>query len=168
METQTFSEEFLRMQKLAGIITESQFQDLMLILENENIDEGLKDTLRKWITAGLIGLTAIGGAGKVYQLDQQDKLDTQNKIEYYDNVLKTPAEQMAKDSVGYDSTELGSLGNKISSETGELSISSDSEADAKDLNNTYENYARKYMKAHPDQFGVSLDGKIVWLADPGR
>jgi hypothetical protein len=144
------NKETLRMQMLAGIITETQYKDFVLILEDETIEEGL----RNWIIKGLIALTTLGGIGKVYQMDQQAKADQKNKIEYYNNVLGKEVTKMDKDN-------LASIGADINSKTKDLSLSGKDTSE--ELNVIFSNYAQKYMKSHPDEFAVGANGGVYWI-----
>lgn len=147
----SYNSEFIRMQKLAGIITENQFNKAIIILEDETIDEGLKD----WIIKGLIALTTLGGIGKVYQMDQKAKDDKAKQVEYYNNVLSKEANKMNED-------DLFDLGSKIADKTGDLK--GDSNMDADTYKKVIIDYAQDYIKAHPDQFAVGADGGIYQLA----
>jgi len=144
------NKEFLHMQKLAGLITESQYSNAIVVLENENIDEGIKD----WIIKGLIALTTLGGIGKVYQMDQQAKEDKNKQTEYYNNVLGKEANKMSED-------DLFDLGSKIADKTGDLKGNTNMDS------NTYKkviiDYAQDYIKAHPNQFAVGVDGGIYQI-----
>jgi hypothetical protein len=151
MSKQLLSEEFLRMQKLAGLITENQYNYAVIILEDENIDEGLKD----WIIKGLIAVTTLGGIGKVYQMDQKAKEDTAKQTEYYNNVLSKEANKMSDD-------DLFKLGSDISDKTGDMK--GDSNTDANTYKKMIIDYAQDYIKTHPDQFAVGIDGGIYQLS----
>jgi hypothetical protein len=144
------NKEFLHMQKLAGLITESQYSNAVIVLENENIDEGIKD----WIIKGLIALTTLGGIGKVYQMDQQAKEDKNKQTEYYNNVLGKEVNKMNED-------DLFDLGSKIADKTGGL------KGNASMDSNTYKkvviDYAQDYIKAHPNQFAIGVDGGIYQI-----
>jgi hypothetical protein len=144
------NKEFLHMQKLAGLITESQYSNAVIILENENIDEGIKD----WIIKGLIALTTLGGIGKVYQMDQQAKEDKSKQTEYYNNVLGKEVNKMNED-------DLFDLGSKIADKTGGLKGNANMDS------NTYKkvviDYAQDYIKAHPNQFAIGVDGGIYQI-----
>jgi hypothetical protein len=155
MKKQLISEEFLRMQKLAGVITEGQYKTTLLILEDESIDEGLRD----WIIKGLIAATTLAGIGKVYQMDQKAKENKSKQTEYYNNVLSKESNKMSDD-------DLFELGSKISDKTGDLKGNSSADAD------TYKkiviDYAEDYIKAHPDQFAVGADGGIYQLSSSSQ
>jgi len=144
------NKEFLHMQKLAGLITESQYSNAVIVLENENIDEGIKD----WIIKGLIALTTLGGIGKVYQMDQQAKEDKSKQTEYYNNVLGKEVNKMNED-------DLFDLGSKIADKTGGLKGNANMDS------NTYKkvviDYAQDYIKAHPNQFAIGVDGGIYQI-----
>jgi len=140
------------MQKLAGLITESQYSKAIVILEDETIDEGLKD----WIIKGLIALTTLGGIGKVYQMDQKAKEDTAKQTEYYNNVLSKEASKMSDD-------DLFDLGSKIADKTGDMK--GDSSTDADTYKKMIIDYAQDYIKAHPDKFAVGVDGGIYQIGN---
>ena len=140
------------MQKLAGLITESQYNKAIIILEDENIDEGIKD----WIIKGLIVLTTLAGVGKVYQMDQQEKDDRAKKTEYYNNVLSKEVTKMSDD-------DLFNLGAEINSKTKALQYSSSQNISQEDFKSTIIDYANKYIKAHPDKFAVGVDGGIYQI-----
>jgi hypothetical protein len=150
------NKDTLRMQMLAGIITESQYKHFTLILEDNTIEEGLKD----WIIKGLIALTTLGGVGKVYQMDQQQQLDKKNKIEYYDNVLSKEVNKMSEN-------DLFDLGAAISEKTGALKSNHDWSKDPEgSFKRFVTGYAEDYMRAHPDEFAIGVNGGIYWLKAP--
>lgn len=144
------NKEFLHMQKLAGLITESQYSKAVIILEDETIDEGLKD----WIIKGLIALTTLAGVGKVYQMDQKAKEDKKAQVEYYTNVLDKEANKMSDD-------DLFNLGSDIASKTGDMkgNVSADPDTYKKMMID----YAQDYIKAHPNKFAVGVNGGIYQL-----
>jgi hypothetical protein len=146
------NKEFLHMQKLAGLITEGQYTKSIIILEDETIDEGLKD----WIIKGLIVLTTLGGIGKVYQMDQKAKEDRKAQIEYYDNVLSKEVSKMSDN-------DLFNLGAEINSKTKALQYSSSQDISQEDLKSAIIDYANKYIKAHPNKFAVGVDGRIYQI-----
>jgi hypothetical protein len=146
------NKEFLHMQKLAGLITEGQYTKSIIILEDETIDEGLKD----WIIKGLIVLTTLGGIGKVYQMDQKAKEDRKAQIEYYDNVLSKEVSKMSDN-------DLFNLGAEINSKTKALQYSSNQDISQEDLKSAIIDYANKYIKAHPNKFAVGVDGGIYQI-----
>jgi hypothetical protein len=149
MKQQPLNKEFLRMQKIAGLITESKYNEYVLILEDEIIDEGIKD----WIVRGLIALTTLGGVGKVYQMDQEAKLDQQNKIEYYNKFLEKEVTKM-------DKTDLMKIGSDINQRTKARAISRKASSD--EIDTILSDYAEEYMKAHPEEFAIGIDGGIYW------
>lgn len=144
------NKEFLHMQKLAGLITESQYSQTITILEDETIDEGLKD----WIIKGLIVLTSLGGIGKVYQMDQAQQQDKKAQIEYYQNVLSKEVNKMSDD-------DLFNLGSDIASKTGDMK--GDPSADTDTYKKMMIDYAQDYTKAHPDKFAVGVNGGIYQI-----
>ena len=146
---QPLNEQFRRMQKLAGVITESEYREIRLILEDENIDEGLKN----WLLSGLIALTTLAGVGKVYQMDQKDKADNAVQIEYYQKVLTPEIEKM-------EGTDLVDIGMKINDKTKDLALSRTYSSE--EIDGIFTNYAQKYMKNHPNEFAVGLNGGIHW------
>jgi hypothetical protein len=146
---QPLNEQFIRMQKLAGVITESEYREIRLILEDENIDEGLKN----WLLSGLIALTTLAGVGKVYQMDQKDKADNAAKTEYYKKVLTPEVTKMEKN-------DLSSIGVQINDKTKDLSLSGKDSPE--ELTQMFSNYAEKYMQDHPNEFAVGLNGGIHW------
>lgn len=150
MKKETSSnKELLRMQKLAGLITESHYNNAMVILEDENIDEGLKD----WLIKGMLILTTLAGVGKAYQMNQQSKEDQKAKTEYYNNVLGKEVNKMSDD-------DLFNLGAEINSKTKALQYSSNQNISQEDFKSAIVDYAHKYIKAHPDKFAVGLDGGV--------
>ena len=146
---QPLNEQFIRMQKLAGVITESEYREMRLILEDENIDEGLKN----WLLSGLIALTTLAGVGKVYQMDQKDKADRAAQTEYFKKVLTPEMTKMEKN-------DLSSIGAQINDKTKDLALDGKDSPEA--LTHMFSNYAKKYMQEHPNEFAVGLDGGIYW------
>jgi ElaB/YqjD/DUF883 family membrane-anchored ribosome-binding protein len=149
------NKEFLHMQKLAGLITESQYSKAIVILEDETIDEGIKD----WIIKGLIVLTTLGGIGKVYQMDQAQKQDRKAQTEYYNNILSKEVTKMSED-------DLFKLGADINSKTHALQYSSQM-AKEPNFQENFEkamiDYAQDYVKANPAKFAVGADGGIYQI-----
>ena len=143
------TKEILLFQKRAGIITEDKHREILLILEDESIDEGLKN----WLLSGLIALTTLAGVGKVYQMDQKDKADNTAKIEYYKKVLTPEVTKMEKN-------DLSSIGVQINDKTKDLSLSGKDSPE--ELTQMFSNYAEKYMQDHPNEFAVGLNGGIHW------
>ena len=143
------TKEILLLQKRAGIITENKHREMLLILEDENIDEGLKN----WLLSGLIALTTLAGVGKVYQMDQKDKADNTAKTEYYKKVLTPEVTKMEKN-------DLSSIGVQINDKNKDLSLSGKDSPE--ELTQMFSNYAEKYMQDHPNEFAVGLNGGIYW------
>jgi len=143
------TKEILLFQKRAGIITEDKHREILLILEDESIDEGLKN----WLLSGLIALTTLAGVGKVYQMDQKDKADNTAKTEYYKKVLTPEVTKMEKN-------DLSSIGVQINDKTKDLSLSGKDSPE--ELTQMFSNYAEKYMQGHPNEFAVGLNGGIHW------
>jgi hypothetical protein len=143
------TKEILLFQKRAGIITEDKHREILLILEDESIDEGLKN----WLLSGLIALTTLAGVGKVYQMDQKDKADNTIQIEYYQKVLTPEIEKM-------EGTDLVDIGMKINDKTKDLALSRTYSSE--EIDGIFTNYAQKYMKSHPNEFAVGLNGGIHW------
>jgi hypothetical protein len=143
------TKEILLFQKRAGIITEDKHREILLILEDESIDEGLKN----WLLSGLIALTTLAGVGKVYQMDQKDKADNTIQIEYYQKVLTPEIEKM-------EGTDLVDIGMKINDKTKDLALSRTYSSE--EIDGIFTNYAQKYMKSHPNEFAVGLNGGIYW------
>lgn len=146
---QPLNEQFIRMQKLAGVITESEYREMRLILEDENIDEGLKN----WLLSGLIALTTLAGVGKVYQMDQKDKADRAAQTEYFKKVLTPEVTKMEKNDLSF-------IGAQINDKTKDLAL--DGKDSPEELTYMFSNYAKKYMQEHPNEFAVGLDGGIYW------
>lgn len=146
---QPLNEQFIRMQKLAGVITESKYREMRLILEDENIDEGLKN----WLLSGLIALTTLAGVGKVYQMDQKDKADRAAQTEYFKKVLTPEMTKMEKNDLSF-------IGAQINDKTKDLAL--DGKDSPEELTHMFSNYAKKYMQEHPNEFAVGLDGGIYW------
>ena len=143
------TKEILLLQKRAGIITENEYREIHLILEDENIDEGLKN----WLLSGLIALTTLAGVGKVYQMDQKDKADRAAQTEYFKKVLTPVMTKMEKN-------DLSSIGAQINDKTKDLALSGKDSPE--ELTQMFSNYAKKYMQEHPNEFAVGLDGGIYW------
>ncbi len=147
------NKEYLRMQKLAGVITEGQYKEYLLILEDDTLEEGLKN----WLIAGLIALTTLGGIGKVVQMDQQAEKDNKSRIEYYQKVVEPELKK-------YSENDLVKLGAEINSKTHERSVKSDqmNKMSNDDIDAVYRGYAEKYIKSHPQEFSVGVNGGIYW------
>ena len=141
------NKEFLHMQKLAGLITESQYNKTIIILEDETIDESIKN----WIVKGLIVLSMLGGVGKVYQMDQAQQQDKNAQTEYYNNVLSKEVNKMSDD-------DLFNLGADIAEKTGDLKSGHDW---SKDPEGTFKKvvigYAQDYIKARPNKMKKSVN-----------
>jgi hypothetical protein len=152
---QLLNEQFIRMQKLAGVITESQYTVLAQELTEQQLEEGWKD----WLIGGLITLTTLAGGAKVYQLSKDKQADAKAKTEYYQNIL-------AKTVNDYDKSNLASLGMDINQKTKELSIQQGNTAEQNQV--IFSRYAEQYMKKHPEQFSISQDGKTIMWTTPTK
>lgn len=138
-----FITEAARMQKLAGIINET---------EENTIDEGLKDWL---IGLGLTAATIAGGA-KVYQMDQAREKDKKAQQEYFDNALSKVWDKMSDEQ----KSDLGSI---INDKTKKLSVASGSSLSAEDFSKALVKYAGEYMRSHANEFSVDpQDSTIHW------
>ena len=143
-EMQQINEE-KRMQKLAGLITESQINE-------ENIEEGFKE----WVLAGLITLGTIAGGTKVYQMDKEAEVDRKAQTEYYENILSKSLEKMSD----AEKTELGSTINR---KTKALSIAPTSDITPIEFSRILLRYAEDYIKSHANEFSVDAqDGSLHW------
>ena len=147
--------EIKKMQKTAGVITEGEYRMILEALHNETLEEGWKN----WLIGGLITLSTLGGVGKVYQMDQQAKADRAKQTEYYNNVLSKEVTKMSED-------DLFKLGADINNKTNALMYSSEM-AKEPNFQENFEKamigYARDYIKAHPNEFAVGVDGGIYAL-----
>ena len=143
------NKEYLRMQQLAGVITEGQYKEYLLILEDDTLEEGWKN----WLIGGLIALTTLGGIGKVVQMDQQAEKDNKARIEYYQKVVEPELKKYSED-------DLVKLGAEIGQANKEISIRSTMSND--EIYSIYKGYAEKYIKNHPQEFSVGVNGGIYW------
>jgi hypothetical protein len=142
--------EIKKMQKIAGIITEGEYRMIIEALHDETLEEGWKS----WILGGLMALTTIAGVGKVYKMDKQAEADKAKQTEYYNNVLNKEVTKMSED-------DLFKLGSDISDKTGEMK--GNPNADATAYKKMMIDYAHDYVKAHPNEFAVGVDGGIYAL-----
>lgn len=142
--------EFKKMQKIAGVITEGEYRMIIEALHDETLDEGWKS----WILGGLMALTTLAGIGKVYKMDKQAEADKAKQTEYYNNVLSKEVTKMSED-------DLFKLGTDIADKTGELKHSSDISPEM--FKKIAIDYAHDYIKAHPNEFAVGVDGGIYAL-----
>jgi hypothetical protein len=142
--------EIKKMQKIAGVITEGEYRMIIEAIHDETLDEGWKS----WILGGLMALTTLAGVGKVYKMDKQAEADKAKQTEYYNNVLNKEVTKMSED-------DLFKLGSDISDKTGEMR--GNSNADATTYKKMMVDYARDYIKAHPNEFAVGVDGGIYAL-----
>lgn len=137
--------EIARMQKLAGLINESQISE-------ENLDEGFKE----WVLAGLITLSTIAGGTKVYQMDKEAQADRKAQTEYYENILGKSFEKMSDD-------EKSDLGSQINDKTKKLALASTSKITSEEYSKILSRYAEEYMRSHANEFSVDAqDGSIHW------
>jgi hypothetical protein len=143
--------EIKRMQKLAGVITESEYRMIIEALNDETLDE----SLRSWLLGGLLTLTSLAGIGKVYQMDQQAKVDKSKQIEYYDNILD---KELAK----LDDQDFGEMGYDINKKTRDRATAPSSKLTPQEVFDSMASYAKDYIKAHPDEFSVGENGGIFW------
>lgn len=145
---QVLNEQFIRMQKLAGVITEGQYRELA----EQQLEEGWKE----WLLGGLITLSAAGGIGKVVQMNRDAVEDKQKTEMYYDKVL-------AKAVQASDSKDLVTLANQLI-DAKKLERPVFQQGNTAEQNNTIlSRSAENYMRKNPQEFSVSLDGKtVVW------
>lgn len=133
--------------EVRSIIREALLEE---VLSEEALDEGLRD----WIIKGLIAITLIGGGIKMYHMDQQAAKEREQRMEYYENHLADKVQTTSKE-------DLCGLGLKINEKTKDMSLSRHhSREDAEII---FSQYAKKYMKQHPEQFGFGIDGNIYWI-----
>jgi len=144
--------EIKKMQKIAGIITEGEYRMIIEALHDETLDEGWKS----WILGGLMALTTLAGIGKVYKMDKQAEADRAKQTEYYNNVLSKEVTKMSED-------DLFKLGTDIAAKTGELKYSSSQDINPEMYKKIAIDYAQDYIKAHPNEFAVGVDGGIYAL-----
>jgi len=142
--------EIKKMQKIAGVITEGEYRMFIEAVHDETLDEGWKN----WLLGGLITLSTLGGIGKVYQMDQQAKADRAKQVEYYNNVLSKEVTKMSDD-------DLFNLGTDIAEKTGGLKHSTDISSEM--FRKIAIDYAQDYIKAHPDQFAIGINGGIYQM-----
>ena len=147
------NKEYLRMQKLAGVITEGQYKEYLLILEDDTLEEGLKN----WLIAGLIALTTLGGIGKVVQMDQQAEKDNKARIEYYQKVVEPELKKYSEDDLVKLGAEIGQANKEIQFTSDQMNKMSNDE-----IYSIYKGYAEKYIKNHPQEFSVGVNGGIYW------
>ena len=151
---QMLNEQFIRMQKLAGVITESQYATLTQQLTEQQLEEGWKE----WLLGGLITLSTAAGVGKVVQMDREREADIKARTEYYEKFLETPLNDLFYQD---ENDQLFNLGVEISDKTGDIALLPTTSAE--DARVIFRGYAMKYIRQHPEQFSVSVDGKtIVW------
>ena len=147
--------ELKKMQKIAGVITEGEYRMIIEALHDETLEESWKS----WILGGLMALTTLAGIGKVYKMDKQAEADKAKQTEYYNNVLSKEVTKMSED-------DLFSLGAKINDKTHALMYSSEM-AKEPNFQDNYKkamiDYAHDYIKAHPNEFAVGVDGGIYAL-----
>lgn len=137
-----FITEAARMQKLAGIINET---------EENTIDEGFKDWL---IGLGLTAATIAGGA-KVYQMDKAQEKDRNARIAYYNKNLSPVFNNMGDD-------QKSTLGSAINDIKKELAIAPTSTITPEEFSKVLSNYAETYIKNHPNEFSIGEDSLIYW------
>ena len=142
--------EIKKMQKIAGVITEGEYRMIIEAIHDETLDEGWKS----WILGGLMALTTLAGVGKVYKMDKQAEADKAKQTEYYNNVLNKEVTKMSED-------DLFKLGSDISDKTGEMK--GNPNTDATTYKKMMVDYAHDYIKAHPNEFAVGVDGGIYAL-----
>jgi hypothetical protein len=142
--------EIKKMQKIAGVITEGEYRMFVEAIHDETLDEGWKN----WLLGGLLTLSTLGGIGKVYQMDQQAKADKTKQTEYYNNILSKEVTKMSKD-------DLFKLGTDIADKTGGLKHSSDISSEM--FEKIAIDYAQDYIKAHPNEFAIGINGGIYQL-----
>ena len=139
------------MQKLAGVITESQYKKLT----EQQLEESWKD----WLAGGLIALSTLAGVGKVVQMDREAAEDKEQKQEYFDNVLAKAVQA----SQASDSKDLVTLANQLI-DAKKIERPTIQPGNTAEENNTiFSRAAESYMRNNPQEFSVSLDGKtIMW------
>lgn len=134
--------------------TDESFKKIFNIVKKKRINENteeLNEGLKDWLVGGLITLTAIGGIGKVYKMNQQQEEDKKSQQEYYNNVLSKGLDKMSED-------DLENLGIKINSKTKALSLRDDKTPE--ELHKIFKTYADNYIKTNPQEFAIGLDGSI--------
>ena len=143
--------EIKRMQKIAGIITESEYRMFVEAIHDETLEEGWKN----WLMSGLITLSSLAGIGKVYQMDQQSQEDRAKQVEYYNNILSNEIDKLSDD-------DLSSIGYDINKITHDRATSPDSKLTPQEISDAMASYAKEYMRARPNEFSVGQNGGIFW------
>lgn len=143
--------EIKRMQKIAGIITESEYRMFVEAIHDETLEEGWKN----WLMSGLITLSTIAGIGKVYQMDKQAEEDRAKRTEYYNDVLSNEIDKLSDNSLTF-------MGYDINKITRDRAVSPDSKLTPQDISDAMASYAKEYMKARPNEFSVGQNGGIFW------
>jgi len=137
-----FITEAQRMQKLAGIIVENH---------EKTIDEGFKDWL---IGLGLTAATILGGV-KVYQLDQKDQADRKAQIVYFEKNILPVFNKM-------DDIQKLALATQINRGVGKYAFSDNTSLTPNELEKILTDYAKEYIKNHPNEFSIGVDSFIYW------
>jgi hypothetical protein len=137
-----FITEAQRMQKLAGIIVENH---------EKTIDEGFKDWL---IGLGLTAATILGGV-KVYQLDQKDQADRKAQIVYFEKNILPVFNKM-------DDIQKLALATQINRGVGKYAFSDNTSLTPNELEKILTDYAKEYIKNHPNEFSIGEDSLIYW------
>jgi len=137
-----FITEAQRMQKLAGIIVENH---------EKTIDEGFKDWL---IGLGLTAATILGGV-KVYQLDQKDQADRKAQIVYFEKNILPIFNKM-------DDIQKLALATQINRGVGKYAFSDNTSLTPNELEKILTDYAKEYIKNHPNEFSIGVDSFIYW------
>ena len=125
-------------------------------MEDNFPGEPLEESWKKWVLGGLLTLSTLGGGAKLYQMDKQAQADKAKQIEYFQKVINPVLGKMSDE-------QLLDLGDQLNQRTGKYSIAPGSSVTPQEFAETLRDYAKSYIEANPQMFGITSDGQVQLL-----
>lgn len=123
-----------------------------ILSEQEQLEEGWKD----WVLGGLLTLSTLAGGTKLYQMDKQAEADKAKQTEYFQKVVNPVLGKMSDE-------QLSDIGYELNKRTGKYVIAPGSTVTPEEFSETMTDYAKSYIEANPQMFGVTADGQVHLL-----
>jgi len=151
---QPLNEEFIRMQKIAGLITEST---------DENLEEGWKT----WALGGLMSLATLAGIGKAY-VPNIDSLSQKDEIELAQNAYKDALKNMSKEDVDTLYSQVNKSNIKDNLKQNKFHITSKTDKETVDA--AWPDMQRAALETaiskNLDRFVIDSTGSVVFISNP--
>jgi hypothetical protein len=154
MKKQMLSEEFKRMQKIAGLI-------------NESTDENLEEGWKTWALGGLMSLATLAGIGKAY-VPNIDSLSQKDEIELAQNAYRDALKNMSKEDVDTLYSQVDKSNIKDDLKQNKFTISSTTSKETIDA--AWPDMQRALLETaiskNLSRFVIDSTGSVVFISNP--